>query len=164
MIQLVTIFETRPAFDQPSRRERAVSNGVPISPTTILTVAHVLSHQGARRLETFVGGQRVNVLKNDGDLALLGVEHGQEGVPIYGWEDGAIGDGQPLLHRWITPEGDTMERTVCWSDTQHTPEGFEQGMSGSGLYFDGKLAGIAEWTNGFYWGPLDIGAFLNGQL
>lgn len=48
-------------------------------------------------------------------------------------------------------------RVVHCDDSSYIAEGFDEGMSGSGIYNDqNELVGIAEWKNGMFWNTVVI--------
>lgn len=161
MLQLITKFEKWNPNTFQREQYTALSNGVPLSPSTILTVAHVLSHRGAKRLRTSHEGREVTVLANDGDLALLSVDHGRTGCTVRHWHEVPLAEGSLVDHVYFEHHTRKVEtRQIKWYEDQHSREGFAPGMSGSGLFIGGKLAGLAEWTNGFYFAQFEIDVFL----
>lgn len=138
--------------------EQAWGNAVLVAPGVALTVAHCVRQPELDIRNPEVEGQPAKVLACDGELALLKV--GARG-PV-----ARIGTRPPQpedesTHVWRDRWGNPQSRVVHWGHDQNIVEGYTKGMSGSGLYVDGKLVGMAEKVPGFSWNVFDIAGFLD---
>lgn len=148
----------------PGRRfVRSFSNAIRIGADRALTVSHALVKRGWRLTRVAVEGRTARVLHLDDSFALL--EASGLAGPIarlpQDWRGSHPAEGARLSHRYVDPGSRALrERTVTWRGLEFV-EGFEHGMSGSGVYDrDGVLVAVAEWTTGFAWTTLDLVAFL----
>lgn len=140
---------------------------VELRPHLYLTASHVIKMAGGKLASLRVGPSPAMVWRANPDLALLLTgDDPPERV------DALLSDVEdmdadltlvPLHHRHYDHEKkEGASRIATWTNTQHIREFNVPGMSGSGIWNGGKLAGIVEWTNGYCFGPLDLRTFLEG--
>lgn len=149
------------------RALRSISNAIRIGEDRALTVAHCVVKRGWRLRRVLVQGRPARVLRVDDSfalLAVLGVTGPVATIPP-DWSAAHPVDGARLTHRWFDSRSGTIrERTVTWRLSELV-EGFESGMSGSGIHdATGSLVAVAEWTTGFAWTTLDLTAFIGDPL
>lgn len=143
------------------RAQAWVSNAVYIGGGLALTAAHCVIRPGWK-MDVIKAGKagRAKILhKTKGVVVLELTEPAYDGVTPATLPDlsSAPRTGDTLTHIYYDHDlKEYEEREVKWGFRSRIVDGFRVGMSGSGVFKDGVLVGIAELQNGVVWNVKDI--------